>query len=58
MKYYIIMKETLYVLTILFINKGVNKMKLNSKVVQKRIAMIIAIIMIIGMLASSIVPFI
>jgi hypothetical protein len=58
MKYYIIMKETFYVLTILVINKGVNKMKLNSKVVQKRIAMIIAIIMIIGMLASSIVPFI
>lgn len=52
------MKETLYVLTILVINKGVNKMKLNSKVVQKRIAMIIAIIMIIGMLASSIAPFI
>lgn len=33
-------------------------MKLNRKVLQKRIAMIIAIIIIIGMLASSIMPFI
>lgn len=33
-------------------------MKRNNKLVQKRVAMIIAIIMIIGMLASSIIPFI